>query len=163
MIKRFRSPVIYYADETFRPAFMQLIGEYYSPTAVFYHHHSLAVKFWEELKEENEVKLKSWFYLIRSLLSCIWIVKDKTVLPMHIGGLMTYVDKQDRQMLEDLILLKATVGETYLHPQTEAMRRFVAGLFDFIEPSKNNLGVNNKDYSLLNDFFLKLLHESAND
>lgn len=73
LIERFQSPIEYFQDTDFKSDFNELIKAYYSPTAVFYHHYSLAQKFWEELKDKEEIKLKSYFYLIRSLLSCHWI------------------------------------------------------------------------------------------
>ena len=161
LIERFQSPVVYFADEQFRKEFVGLIEAYYSPTAAFFHHYSLVNKFWEDIKESNRIKLKSYFYLVRSLLSCNWIVKDKTVLPMHIEGLMRYIGEQEVSLLKELMSFKATVGESYLHPKSPAMHRLVAELFRFIEASKDNLGVNNQDYTLLNDFFLKTVNESA--
>lgn len=163
LIERFQSPVRYFADEAFTSAFKRLIDEYYSPTAAFYHHYSLATRFWEELKDKDDIKLKSWFYLVRSLLSCNWIVQNKTVLPMHVKGLLKYTGEESAGVLRKLIALKATVGESYLHPKSETMRPFVAGLFRFVEASKDGLGVNTQDYTLLNNFFLKTLNENADD
>ena len=80
LIERFQSPIEYYAVDGFKGDFKKLVESYYSPIAVFYHHHSLAKKFWEELKDKEECKLKSLFYLVRSLLSCSWIMEDKSVL-----------------------------------------------------------------------------------
>lgn len=160
LIERFQSPVQYYADENFKAEFKQLIQEYYSPTASFFHHHSLANKFWGELKEQEDIKLKSYFYLVRSLLSCNWIIKDKSVLPMDIEGLMQYIDSGSRDELRKLIALKATVGEKYRHPKDATIQNFVTSLFAFVEENKNELGVNNQNFSSLNKFFLKTLHEN---
>ncbi len=140
-----------------------MIDDYYSPIAVFFHHHSLAKKFWEELKDKEKVKLKSYFYLIRSLLSCNWIIKDNTVLPMHIEGLMKYVEEEYKERLRDLIKLKATVGEKYLHPKDEKLNAWIVSLFEFIEAGKENLVVNKNDTELLNEFFLKMLYGKADD
>lgn len=159
LIERFQSPIEYYSDEDFKKSFKKLITEYYSPIASFYHHYSLATKFWEELKDKNDIRLKAFFYLVRSLLSCNWIIKDSEVLPMHIEGLMKYIDDDLKNYLRELIFLKATVGEKYLHPKNDAMHSIVLSLFDFIESNKNGLGVNDKDYSLLNNFFIKALNE----
>ncbi|MGC4035955.1 MAG: nucleotidyltransferase domain-containing protein [Chitinophagaceae bacterium] len=163
LIERFQSPITYYADEIFKGEFKDLITQYYSPTAVFYHHYSLAQKFWEELKGKEEIKLKSYFYLIRSLLSCYWIVKDKTVLPMNIGGLMTLIDSQRRNEIRNLIKLKAGVDEKYLHKQGESLNEWVKELFEQLEHSKDNLGVSSADSSLLNEFFLKMVNGNADN
>ncbi|KYP14560.1 nucleotidyltransferase domain-containing protein [Flavihumibacter sp. CACIAM 22H1] len=47
LVERFNSPIIY-LDKNFSAAFNELIQTYYSPTAVFFHHYSLATKFWED-------------------------------------------------------------------------------------------------------------------
>ena len=161
LIERFQSPIEYYAEPEFKEAFQKLIATYYSPIAVFYHHHSLAKKFWEELKDKEEFKLKSFFYLVRSLLSCNWIIKDNTVLPMDIEGLMKYIDEEHANQLRQLIALKATVGEKYLHQKDEQLNSWIINLFDYAEASKQSLPANKADMTMLNEFFLKTLYANA--
>ncbi|MEO6252093.1 MAG: nucleotidyltransferase domain-containing protein [Ferruginibacter sp.] len=161
LIERFNSPIEYFSEPGFKDDFIKLTAAYYSPIAVFFHHHSLAKKFWEELKDKEEVKLKSYFYLVRSLLSCNWIIKDNTVLPMHIEGLMKYLEEEYKGRLRALIKLKATVGEKYLHPKDEDLNDWIGNLFEFIEAGKENLVVNKADIGLLNEFFLKMLYAKA--
>jgi uncharacterized protein len=161
LIERFQSPILYYADEGFRAKFRQLIDQYYSPTAVFYHHYSLAQKFWDELKDKDEVKLKSYFYLIRSLLSCNWIVGDKSVLPMNIEGLMKPINSERTDELRTLIKLKAGVDEKYLHPKDESLNNWIRQMFEILERSKDNLGVSKSDNSALNEFFLKTVNDDV--
>lgn len=163
LIERFQSPIEYYSKEDFEKNFKKLIRKYYSPIASFYHHYSLAIKFWEELKEENEIRLKSYFYLTRSLLSCNWIIKDNTVLPMHIEGLMKYIDDESKNYLRQLIALKASVNEKYRYQKDEKMQRIILNLFDFLEVNKNDLTINDQDYTLLNNFFIKVLNEQPNN
>lgn len=158
LIERFQSPMVYLGDANFKTEFKQLVQHYYSPVAVFYHHYSLAKKFWEELKDKEEIKLKSYFYLIRSLLSCNWIIKDNSVLPMHIEGLMVLIDDETKLELRKLIELKSTVGEKYLHPTNEYLNNWIIIIWELIEASKDNLKAVNTDFSLLNQFFLKTLN-----
>jgi predicted nucleotidyltransferase len=161
LIERFNSPIEYFSVPGFKDEFKKLITTYYSPIAVFFHHLSLAKKFWDDLMDIEEVKLKSYFYLIRSLLSCNWIIKDNSVLPMHIDGLMKYVEEEYKERLRYLIKLKSTVGEKYLHPKDEKLNAWILSLFEFIETGKENLLVNKMDSSLLNEFFLKMLYEKT--
>jgi uncharacterized protein len=158
LIERFQSPIEYYAEEGFKDEFKRLINSYYSPIASFYHHYSLANKFWEALKEKKEIKLKSYFYLLRSLLSCNWILKDDNVLPMHIEGLMYYVDENKRQEIRELIQLKATLGEGYLHLATAEMTQYVVQLFKQAEEGQKALKTNEQNYLLLNEFFKKTVY-----
>lgn len=162
LIERFNSPIEYSSVPGFKDEFKELIANYYSPIAVFFHHHSLATKFWDELKNKEKLKLKSYFYLIRSLLSCNWILKDNSVLPMHIEGLMKYVEEEYKERLRELIALKRAVGEKYLHKKDEQLNEWILSLFEYIETGKENLAVNNVDMGLLNDFFLKMLYAKVN-
>lgn len=163
LIERFQSPIEYYSVAGFRNEFKELIENYYSATAVFYHHYSLAKKFWESIKDSGQYKLKSWFYLVRSLLSCNWIVNDKSVLPMHIEGLMKYIDEEMKTRLRALIELKSGVGEDYLHPKDKYMDNWVNNLFETVESTRNDLSVNRRPMSLLNEFFLKKLYADTDN
>jgi len=161
LIERFNSPIEYFSVPGFKNEFKELVNSYYSPIAVFFHHHSLAKKFREDLEGKEEFKLKSYFYLVRSLLSCNWIIKDNTVLPMHISGLMKYISDEHKDRLNELIALKATVGEKYLHKRDERLNDWVLNLFEYIEAAKHDLAVNKAGMSLLNKFFLKMLYAKA--
>ena len=162
LIERFQSPIEYYAVPGFKDGFRQLIKSYYSLIAVFFHHYSLAKNFGEDLKDKDEFKLKSYFYLIRSLLSCNWIIKDSSVLPMEIEELMKYIDEDFKEELRKLIVLKGTVGEKYLHRKEDELNERILNLFELLESSKESLVANKADLSLLNEFFLKILYAEAN-
>lgn len=155
LIERFQSPIAYYGDGLFKEQFKQLVETYYSPAAVFFHHYSLVKKFWEDLKDSTEVRLKNYCYLIRSLLSCNWIINNNSVLPMHIEGLMVLIDESSRNRLRELIQLKTGVGEKYFHPKDKVLNEWIIELWELVEASKENLGVNRTDMKQLNEFFLE--------
>jgi uncharacterized protein len=162
LIERFQSPIEYYAAPGFATDFKKLVENYYSSIAVFYHHHSLAKKFWEELKDKEAYKLKSVFYLVRSLLSCNWILEDNSVLPMDIFGLMQYATDEQKQKLHELIALKATVGEKYLHAKDDKLNEWITAWLEKAEAGKGKLTANKNDMKGLNAFFLKMLYATDN-
>ena len=163
LIERFQSPVEYYAAPGFKDDFRKLVESYYSPTAVFFHHVSLAKKFYAEIDGKQAFKLKSFFYLVRSLLSCNWVIQDKTVLPMHIEGLMQYAEQPVKAKLRALIELKAEVGEKYLHKNEPILNEWIFEKFSQMETAGQKLGVNSTGMTLLNDFFLKRLYAKVGD
>lgn len=158
LIERFQSPVEYYSANGFKKDFKKLVQNYYSPIGVFYHHHSLAKKFLNDISDNKSIKLKQYFYFIRSLLSCNWIIHDKTVLPMHIEGLMQLIVEERKDQLRKLITLKATVDEKYIHKRDEGLHSWLIKQWNNIEGSKENLGINNTSYTLLNNFFIQTLN-----
>jgi uncharacterized protein len=155
LIERFNSPIEYFSVPNFKLEFNELIKAYYSPIAVFFHHYSLAIKFWDGITNKDEYRLKTFFYLVRSLLSCNWILKDSNVVPMEINKLMKYSDDTVNKRLNDLIALKSTVNEKYLHAKDLYLAEWIANVFDELEKSKNNLAVCKADMKLLNDYFLQ--------
>jgi uncharacterized protein len=162
LIERFQSPIEYYALPGFKADFKELVQAYYSPVAVFYHHYSLATNFWEELKYKEEYKLKNVFYMVRSLLSCNWISEDNSLLPMDIFGLMQYVSPEQIEKLNELIKLKAAVGEKYLHPKDTLLNEWIEEWFKKAASVKDKLDVNKTAITLLNQFFLKMLYATDN-
>lgn len=162
LIERFQSPIEYYSVPGFKDDFKKMIESYYSPIAVFYYHHCLAKKFWGELKDKDEYKLKSLFYLVRSLLSCNWILEDKKVLPMDIFGLMLYATDEQKLKINELVALKATVGEKYQHPKDTRVHKWIVAWFEKAEAGKDKVEANKKDIADLNEFFLKMLYATDN-
>jgi uncharacterized protein len=140
-----------------------LIERFQSPIAVFYHHYSLATNFWEDLKDKEEIKLKSFFYLVRSLLSCNWIIHDDTVLPMQIEGLFKYIDDDLKNKFRELIKLKATVGEKYMHKADADLFEWIKIMFEKLALAKDNIKINNEGMGSLNEFFIKMFYAQAND
>ncbi|WP_153795792.1 nucleotidyltransferase domain-containing protein [Foetidibacter luteolus] len=163
LIERFQSPIVYFDEAGFSQAFKTLIEAHYSPTAVFFHHYSLAGKFWDDLKDKNEIKLKSFFYLVRSLLSCNWIIQNSSVLPMNIFGLMDTIDDAARSKLEELIKLKAGVNEKYLHPKSLWMHNWVESMWFKLKSSGKKIGVSKTSFADLDAFFLKMINGNVND
>ena len=76
---------------------------------------------------------------------------------MHIEGLMVLIAEDKRNRLRELIQLKAGVGEKYLHPKDDALNKWIIELWERIEASKENLGVNRTDMKQLNEFFLQTI------
>jgi hypothetical protein len=80
---------------------------------------------------------------------------------MDIEGLMKYISDEQKTLVRDLIKLKATVGEKYLHPQQDHLESLAVELFEYAEVNKAGLQVNRTDMRPLDQFFLKMLNENA--
>jgi hypothetical protein len=82
---------------------------------------------------------------------------------MHIEGLMVYTPEAQREQLRELVALKATVTEKYIYSKDAALHQWILELWELVEASKSTLAVNNRDYFLLDNFFIKTLHAKANN
>ena len=99
--------------------------------------------------------------MMRSLLSCNWIVKDNNVLPMEIASLMKIYSEDYNNVLRELIQLKSTVGEKYFHKKETVLQKMAVELFDYLDVNKDSLVVNKTDYTILDKYFLKTLYANA--
>lgn len=163
LIERFQSPIIYKNEAAFRTEFNGLIKEHYNPIAVFYHYHSLSINFWADINNAPEVKLKSLMYIIRSLLCCMWSLKDKEVLPMEIKPLLKYAPADVKLKIEELIRLKAGKNESYMHPKDSLIENWIMGTLQLLEDQKSSVRIHSADMKNLNEFFLKMWHETNNN
>lgn len=162
LIERFQSPIIYREEPGFKADFKKLIAEYYNPIAVFFHHYSLAIKFWEAIKEQPAYKLKSLFYLLRSLLSCNWITRDDSVLPMDIEGLMKYNQEEINAAIRELITIKSAQPESYRHPWNPGVKDWIIDTFSRLERARGSIKINKPGMGPLNDYFLKTVYANHN-
>jgi predicted nucleotidyltransferase len=162
LIERFQSPVIYWEEPGFKTEFKKLIAEYYNPIAVFFHHYSLAIKFWEDIKQQPDYKLKSLFYLFRSLLSCNWIIHDDSVLPMDIEGLMKYNPGAMNTTIRELVILKSSQPESYRHPWNREVKDWIIHTFSQLEQARGSIKINKPGMGSLNDYFLKTVYANSN-
>jgi predicted nucleotidyltransferase len=158
LIERFTSPIVYFEKDNTGNNFRALINKSYNRVAVFYHHHSLAKKFWDELKVKVDIKLKSLFYLIRSLLSCNYVLNNTDIVPMNIFPLLDLVDKDFKEKMLKLIEVKKSVTEKYLHHLDKYMKDWIENMFTYVEANKSNLITSKNNIDNLNDFFLKTLN-----
>jgi predicted nucleotidyltransferase len=157
LIERFTSPIIYFEQEEFKNEFVDLIHKNYNRLAVFHHHYSLAKGFWQDIKDADKVKLKGLFYLIRSLLSCKYLVANNTVAPMHIFGLMDTIDTELKENIKSLIALKATVNEKFLYKKELWISNWIANTFAELELIKENIPISKNDFASLDHYFKKII------
>jgi len=102
-----QSPIIYQDDFGFADELRQLMPKYFSLRAGGNHYLSMALNtVANDLQNKDEVKLKRYFYALRSALACKWIVEKQTVPPMEFKKLRLLVDNQFFQTSVDELLAK---------------------------------------------------------
>lgn len=114
LLSWFYSPIVYMKNEKFVELFSTIADACFSPIAVSYHYLSMSKKYLEACRA-YEVKLKSYFYCLRTALTGKWIIEKGTVPPVLFSELLVLVDDITRTKIENLVALKATKGESYEH------------------------------------------------
>lgn len=152
------SPIVYKTTDAWQ-RISTIVNRYFSKKSCLYHYLSTAKTNYREYLKGETVRLKKYFYVLRPLLACKWILAESTPPPMLFHALM---DKHlevelvpDVKMLLDMKMNTSELGEgkridrinDYLDRTIEEIERAVMDL-----PQENAL-----DWNELNEIFLSLL------
>jgi uncharacterized protein len=157
LLSWFYSPIIYVKNEKFHELFKPLADQCFSPIAVSYHYLSMSKKYLEACRS-NEVKLKSYFYCLRTALTGKWILEKGTVPLVLFSELLILIDDHNRKKIENLITLKATKGESYYHPNDWELFRFLEETILDNEERAKSLKGGNADKIKMEKIFREILH-----
>ena len=137
-----------------------IISQYFLEKTGVYHYLSMAKGNYREYLKTDEVKLKKYFYVIRPILACKWILDKKTAPPMLFSELMN--ECLDDELKPEIMELLALVGKKYsrnlltttdfdefsLHLKSAEIEKKA----DIIENKYN-------DWEILNKIFLEILEQ----
>lgn len=156
LLSWFYSPIVYKENRKFSELFRPLAGTCFSPIAVSYHYLSMSKKYLEACRSD-EVKLKSYFYCLRTALIGKWIIEKGTVPPVLFSELLVLTDDYTRRKIEDLVSLKATKGESYYHPNDWELFGFLEKTVLENEERSRNLAGGKADKGEMERVFRKIL------
>lgn len=77
---------IYYESEKSKYLF-RLALELFCPKTAYHSYLGLATRTFDDIRNENNPKIKKYMYLLRSILGCIWLEYYCTVPPLHIDAI----------------------------------------------------------------------------
>ena len=152
------SPIVYRTTEEWQ-RIATVINRFFVAKSGLYHYLSTAKSNYREYLKGETVRLKKYFYVLRPLLACKWILAEGTPPPMLFRTLMEkYLDPEIRPDVERLLELKMTMPEIgegkrfdrvndYLDRNIEEIGKVIATL-----PEENVAG-----WDELNQIFLELL------
>jgi predicted nucleotidyltransferase len=120
------SPIVYKTTDFFE-TLLPVIGEYFVPRSGLWHYLSMAEGNYRTYLKADMVKAKKYFYVIRPLLECRWILERRTPPPMLFSELVeTQLEAGLKPVVEDLLTLKMSTPEVGEVPR-------IASLNDYIE------------------------------
>ncbi|MGV3588783.1 MAG: DNA polymerase beta superfamily protein [Adhaeribacter sp.] len=158
MFERLQSPIIYRQRTNFREQLLRLAPEYFSCRAGLHHYLSMAFNYYQAVAPASVVKLKSYFYLLRTTLASRWIVEQKSMPPLAFRDLLPLV--QETKVLakiEELLGLKATVNETYLHPKETDLETYILEKLRYCESHANIFEKQLSETEKLNNLFRNII------
>jgi predicted nucleotidyltransferase len=146
------SPIVYFKNDDFAEQMQDLAVECFSPIAVL-HHYLGTTKNFMDVCEMEEVKLKSYFYALRTALAGKWILGNNTFPPVAFADLLPIAPKNIQDKIIELQAIKANQNEKYLHPKEVLITDFLLETVKFNQENASKLGSGKKLSDEMDLFF----------
>lgn len=159
LLERIQSPIVYMGDEEFIADLRELSNSFYSRIATMHHYLSMSKKFVNDLDPKKGYKLKRFFYTLRSASVCKWIAEKTEVPPIEFEHIYRNLslDQQMVDRIDELIALKGTKSESYMHKGDEELIAFIKTAIQDAEAIRKELPSSNGDLEALNHLFRKYI------
>lgn len=146
------SPIVYFKNDDFAKQMQDLAVECFSPIAVL-HHYLGTTKNFMEVCEMEKVKLKSYFYALRTALAGKWIIENNTFPPVAFADLLPIAPQNIQEKIVELQQIKANQDEKYLHPKEALITDFLLETVQFNQENASKLESGKKISEELDLFF----------
>lgn len=154
----FSSPIVY-METAFAEMFRTMMGNYFSTKRSLYHYIHMAEKNRREYLEGEIVKVKKYFYVLRPVLACRWILEKRTPPPMLFSELMeAELPDTLRADVNRLLDLKQNSPEVKMTAKVDTINTYLEDSIADIQNILKSLEETKLvDWQELNDLFLQQL------
>lgn len=156
------SPIIYKQDKEFIRDLRDIAEKYFLPVSDTYHYINIAKKSFSVLLDIDNVKLKKLFYIIRPILSCMWMETYNTIPPMNLQSMMKKVeiDSKIKAIVDELVIVKAdSIESDTVKPPLELIEFLKEKLEYYDSYVKRIKNEKERHPGILNEFFQKTLRD----
>lgn len=158
----FSSPVIY-RTTAFAEQFKALMAGYFSSKRGLRHYLSMACGNYRQYLKGEQVRAKKYFYVLRPLLACRWILRKGTPPPMLFSALMdSELDRRIRPQVEHLLSLKMNAPEIAIIPRINVLNDYMDAVIDELNLAVSGLPDEpSKGWAELNHLFLSQIKSGS--
>lgn len=151
----FSSPIVYMETE-FADQFRNIMTEYFSSQKSLYHYISMAEGNYREYLKGEMVRAKKYFYVLRPVLACNWVLNRQTPPPMLFDELAkAELPSELKPDVDRLLDLKMNSPEIKEIPKILAINEYLdREIIDIKEKIKKIAKEQNNSWQVLNDLFL---------
>lgn len=154
-----QSPIVYIERGNFAQRARELLSKVYSVEKGIHHYHSMAKTNYRGYLREERVPIKKYFYVLRPLLSIMWLEEYRDPAPIEFEKLRKMV--KDRTELDGLIskLLqrKKRSLEKELAPPITELNEFIESELQRLEPFSESPEKKGQIMNDLNSLFHEIL------
>ena len=152
------SPIVYKTTDQWSQL-SKVLEEYFDPKSSLYHYLSMAKKDQKEYLKSDTVSIKKYFYMLRPLLACRWILAEGTPPPVPFGELVkSRLEPRLLSEVNTLLDLKQNGSERLEGKRFAALDEYIERSIDEIESLLKLMPPNRKSsWDDLNQAFGMLL------
>lgn len=152
------SPIVYKTTKEWE-YIATIINKYFAQKSGLYHYLSTAKSNYREYLKGETVRLKKYFYVLRPLLACKWILAEGTPPPMLFSELMDkYLDESIRADVLKLLDLKMNNPEITEGKRFEKVNEYLdKTILEIEEQIKSLPSYHEQSWDELNNAFLSIL------
>lgn len=153
------SPIVYKTSETHKMLAL-LQQEYFYATHAIHHYKSMAVSNYREFLKGETVRAKKYFYVLRPVLCCKWILKHGTCPPVPFSELYeSMLEKEMVPYVDKLLDIKINSPEIKTIPKIDELNRYLEKSIAEIEEQLKTLDcAYGKNWDKLDKTFLEILN-----
>ena len=153
-----QSPIVYQEETDFRQTLTGLMEKYFYPRSGCHHYFSMAHNTFANELEGEVVKIKKYFYVLRPMLACQWILAGKGVPPMEFATLRTLITEPDIQTaIDQLLEVKVNADEHTTIAPVPILHQWIAGKLDECKRLSDELPAVKNDTVELDALFRKYI------
>ena len=154
----FKSPIIY-QQTAFSNEFTAMMEKYFLKKSGLYHYLNMANGNYREYLRGEQVKAKKYFYVLRPILACNWILRTNTPPPMLFSELVdAELPRELMVPIRDLLRIKMEVPELKLIPRVNVINSYIESELPRIcEEIKELPEEKLHGYDELNEMFFKYI------
>ena len=153
LLEWLQSPIVYYSEPKFLNDIQGLCSEYFSPIAVMHHYLSMSKKYLDACQRTDNVKLKKYFYALRTAIAGKWVREKESIPPIELSKMFVVVAEEVRDKIEELITIKSQQKEDCLHERESLIAEFLIETIEQNEAIANDLPSANGSIETLDDFY----------
>ena len=152
------SPIVYKTTDDWAKI-SGVINRYFVAKSGIYHYLSTAKRNYKEFLLGDMVKYKKYFYVLRPILACKWILAEGTPPPMEFHILMEkYLDEELKPDVEKLLDLKMNSPEIAVGARFDKVNEYLERAISEIDEIVKQLPSDKvENWDELNGMFLEVL------
>ncbi len=153
-----QSPIIYKEEQGFIQDLFSMRSEFYSLRSGLHHYLSMTLNAFQTDLQDEEFKLKKYFYALRPILAASWIIDKQECPPMEFSKLRALVsDRKVDNRIDDLLLMKKKENETYVTKADPLIHEFLKDRISYCEVASRKITPLKTQPDNLNELFRKTI------